>query len=308
MDIMLPQEIIRSIQLAGLEMFHKFDAICIKYKIQYFAHYGTLLGAIRHQGYIPWDDDLDIGMLREDYNKLLLVPANEWEGVRLELISPEMPDIKHDKFFPRVYLKDSQIQSYIDVENWINPLTGEAWFTSLMIDIFIFDSVPNDNKVYNKAVKKIHRFLPWYKPLKLKCNINRVHGIKKAKNIVKLLYGTCFRTFVDQPWAQLYKKYLKVIESIKPGSRIAYYISDYDKLCFEKDEMFPLIKTKFEDFEIPIPKNYQDFLTAAYGDYMQYPPESERFHIHFIYADLGNGTVFNIEPIAGSLGAKKIKK
>lgn len=157
-------------------------------------------------------------------------------------------------------------------------------------------------------MKKIHRLLPRYKPLKLKCNINHVHGIKKVKNIVKLLYGTCFRTFVDQPCAQLYKKYLKIIESIKPGSKIAYYISDYDKLCFERDEIFPLIKTEFEDFEIPIPKNYQDFLAKAYGDYMLYPPENERYHINFIYVDLGNGTVFNIDPIPGSLGAKKSKK
>ena len=72
------QQIIRTIQLETLENLRVLDRVCKKYDIQYFLVYGSLLGAVRHKGFIPWDDDLDIGLMREDYEKLCKVPAEEW--------------------------------------------------------------------------------------------------------------------------------------------------------------------------------------------------------------------------------------
>ena len=71
---------------------------------------------------------------------------------------------------------------------------------------------------------------------------------------------------------------------------------------YDKDDIFPLQYAKFEDMEIPIPKNYDKILRDMYGDYMQFPPENERYHINFIYADLGNGKKYVVDPMPGSLG------
>ena len=73
------QEIIRTIQLETLNNLKELDRICKKYNIQYLLVYGSLLGAVRHKGFIPWDDDLDIGMMREEYEKLCSIPAEEWD-------------------------------------------------------------------------------------------------------------------------------------------------------------------------------------------------------------------------------------
>ena len=301
---MVDREIIRTIQLSGLESLHKFDHICKKYNIQYFAIYGTLLGAVRHQGYIPWDDDLDLGIFREDYEKLEKIPAEEW-GEELELVSPVSAETKHDKFFPRVYLKNSKIQSYQDVRDWKDPKTNESWYTSLMIDLYIYDHIPDDDEKVHQIREMFKKYKNRYKILKLKANLKFKFDKRSIKNFGRWIYGNAGRLIFKDPWKRLYNKAVNIVKTSSPGERISTYYSVLDQTCFEKEDIFPLQEVDFEDMKIRIPRNYSKFLEIAYGKtYMQFPPENERYHINFIYADLGNGTVFNVDPISGSLGAK----
>ena len=301
---MVDRDIIREIQLAGLSMLHKFDEICRKYDVRYFAYDGTLLGAIRHHGYIPWDDDLDLGILREDYEKLEKVPAYEW-GDDLELVSPADSEIKHDKLFPRVYLKNSRIQSYMDVRDWRDPTTNRPWHTSLMLDLYVFDTIPDDDKEYHKIFNYVHKKKNWYKASKLKCNLKVAFGPRLAKNFIKWIYGTAARAMYKEPWKKMYDEHLSRIKKGSKGKRTGTY---YEQMCFDTKDLFPLEEIAFEDMTIPIPHNYVDILKTAYGDtYMQFPPEKDRYHINFIFADLTKGKIFNINPIKGSLGEAYLK-
>ena len=298
------KEYIRDIQLAGLKMLHEFDNVCKEHGVSYFAISGTLLGAIRHKGYIPWDDDLDLGILREEYEKLEKIPPEAW-GNEIELVTAENDDVKHDKLFPRIYLKNSRIQSYEDVREWKDPNTGEAWSTSLMIDLFVFDEIPDNENEYQKVRKNVQRLRNRYKSVKLKANINGSFDKQKAKRYVKYLYGTLMRKLYGHPWKRLYNRHMDIISNAPRGNRIGCYYSTLGHVCVIKKDIFPLQFTDFEDMMLPIPNNYRELLELNYGDtYMQFPPENERYHINFIFADLGNGRILNIDSVPGSLGEK----
>lgn len=301
------KEYIRDIQLAGLSTLHKFDSICRKYGVTYFAVSGTLLGAIRHHGYIPWDDDMDIGILREDFDKLINIPEYEW-GDEIELITAANDNIIHDKIFPRIYLRNSRIQSYKDVRHWKNPNDKKTWFTSLMIDLFIFDEIPDDDSEYHKIWKKIQKIRDKYKLVKLEPNIIGTSWPIKVKAIMKYIYGTLARSIYEKPWKRLNDRYLSIVEKAPKGKRIGCYYSTFRDIVVKKKDIFPIGYTEFEDMLIPIPNNYKELLELNYGKtYMEYPPESKRYHISFIFADLGDGKIFNIDPIPGSLGEEYIK-
>ncbi len=152
-----------------VELFKRFNEICEKYGIKYWAFDGTLLGTVRHKGFIPWDDDLDLAMMREDFQRLRRVPKEEW-GEDYELIAPGDDDEKeiHDKLFPRVYQIKSVVQSDKDILYWRRWSDNQPWRTSLMCDIFLFDYVPEDEKEYLKKHKKCQRYRDLYKVVKLK--------------------------------------------------------------------------------------------------------------------------------------------
>ena len=90
-------EVLKQLQNVEVDMLEIFVRICEKYDIKYFAIYGTAIGCIRHQGFIPWDDDIDVGMLWEDYKKLRAVPKEEW-GDSVILCDPS--DDNEDHYFP----------------------------------------------------------------------------------------------------------------------------------------------------------------------------------------------------------------
>lgn len=294
------REMIRSIQQENLKSLKKLDEICKKYQLQYWVAYGSLLGTIRHQGFIPWDDDLDVGMMREDFDRLCEVPAEEW-GEDCIFCGPDSDDPRHDKMFGRVYRKNTRIQSRGDVENWAILGTGEAFSTSLMLDIFVFDWVPEDHaefmKLYNRlmpmAVSRYKRTKYWYRtpghsPMEL------------AKLVIKNAYGIYMRKRYDRPWAHLAEVNRK--EALAVGGNGIGCLCVRDENNFTKEDYFPLVMMKFEDMEVPVPRNYDKMLRKWYGDYMQFPPEDQRYHIQFIYVDLGNGQKYIVDPIKGSLG------
>lgn len=191
-------EMIRKIQESYVRLLMKFDSVCKKYDLQYWVTWGTLLGTIRHEGFIPWDDDLDIAMLREDYVKLCKIPSTEW-GDEYLFCSGQSNDLRHDKIFGRVYVKNSVIQSYNDVAGWAYS-DDKAWHTSLMCDIFVFDYLP-ENKYTYKIIDILSTFtIKTYKFTKLKAiNGDRTTSgyIKSVlKNTYRNVLGICFK----RPW------------------------------------------------------------------------------------------------------------
>ena len=301
-------KIIREIQLADLEVLHAFDEVCRQNGIAYFADSGCLLGAVRHGGFIPWDDDIDLGILREDFEKLKSLPKEVW-GNKIEFVTAGDDDLRHDKIFSRVYLKNSKIQSYDDVENWIDPTTGKAWNTSVLIDLYIFDTIPDDEREYRTVKRIADRTRKAYKGCRLQANYKTASGIRRIKRFYRYLHGKISRTIWENPCGRLDARLTAAIKKCSKGTRLGCFYCTFPGFVLTWDDIFPLQTAKFEDMMIPIPHHTDRYLTMNYGsDYMTPPPENERFHVKFIYALLPDGKEFIIDPIPGSLGEKAMKR
>ena len=297
--------LIRQVQLVQLGSLKKLDEICRRHGIRYWLAYGTLLGAVRHKGFIPWDDDLDVCIMREDYDKLCAVPHEEW-GDDTILLTPDLDDERQDQMCPRIFVNHSQIQSEQDIRWWRNWSDGKSWSTSLMLDLFIFDYVPDDAAAREEKFRRLYSRRRWepYKYVKQKAAIQKNGLAPRLKSYAKVLYGWCMRRLQKRPWARMWEKYTALSASCPDRAWIGTYSGD-DPYFYRYDEVFPLEKMVFEDAEFPVPKCWEKMLIDMYGDYMQLPPEDKRTHIDFIYIDLGDGRKFVLDPIPGSLGAEE---
>lgn len=222
---------LRKLQIADTLLLKFFHDICIKNNIRYFLKDGTLLGAVRHGGFIPWDDDLDTQILAEDFDKTVSILESEIKGTRLELWGIEKTRfgnatlrISH-KDFPQLnldifYLHASE-RSIIDAE-YIHKL----WST------------------YRKTYYSIYRKLT-------------KHETREAI--------THFRKSIDGP----FDKDISGTNSKLARSYTNQISSDFQ--CLDANWIFPLKSIKFEDFEFMVPNNCHAVLSAIYGNYMSFP-------------------------------------
>lgn len=238
-----------------LEMVEEVDRICKKYNIKYFLDGGTLIGAVRHKGYIPWDDDIDIAMLRSDYDRFLDVAEKELEEKYF------MQSYRTEKKYNRGHaqIRNSNTTAIIngDIYNKFNK--------GIFIDIFPLDNVPDDEIEYKKfiaQVKKKKRFLDNY------YNLDSGSIIKK---IIKRILHYIIYTFVDydkevKQYEMLVSKY-KIKNTKKVGT-----ISFSTELPLYKKEMYDgVVYMDFEYMKLACPIQYHELLTVKYGDYLKIP-------------------------------------
>lgn len=299
------EDIIRNVQLVQTKTLKKFDEICRKYDIKYWICYGSLIGAIRHNGFIPWDDDLDIGIMRSDYNKLSQVPREEW-GDNLLFCLPSSADERHDKTFARIYVKNSRIQSLKDINHWRKWSDGKPWSTSLMCDLFIFDKVSENREEFLKIHRIFDKRKRLYKITKLKPYTSSTKFTDLAMMFLIRSYSRLMRFIWREPWAVIDKKNEKLALKHQGSLLGSYYAADCNdsrgKQTFPEDVIFPLKEASFEGIRVYIPNKYDELLRCMYGDYMVLPPESQRHHITPVFLDLGDGKEHIFSNVPGSLG------
>lgn len=260
---MAPEDL-RKAQMLMLYIMKKVHEICVKNNIKYWLDYGTLLGAVRHNGFIPWDDDLDICMLREDYEKWNKIAQNElgdeffWQTCDSE---PNMPFL-----FGKVRLNGTL---------WYEEAAGSANINNngVFIDIFPYDNYP-ENKFMQYFILLCSRFcrgILGEKIFKWSCK-NKVYGAIKRCLLL--------------PFSIKFAK--------KNQKRILNYLSHTDsnlvtKLCMDtmrdlsRKSMFStLILHKFEDAEFFVPRDFDKRLKLLFGDYMILPPVEKRGNKHEI--------------------------
>ena len=287
--------VLREIQLEHMKTLRKLDEVCKKHGIQYFVIYGTLIGAVRHQGFIPWDDDLDVGMMREEFEKLRRVDPAEW-GDDVVLITPEDDTEVHDRIFPRLYLKHTTIQSPRDVDQWRRRSDGKPFYTSMMCDIFMFDYAPDDMRRYRRTEKRLHGIAKRYMLTKFKTRNVRGGFRGWLHACLKNLYGNVMNLLFPKPWQVVSRKYNRISSAVKRSGRISNYNWGEAYSLAETERYFPLKTAMFEGLEVPIPRDADYLLTMGYGDYMTPPPENERVHIPFHYVDFGDGRIRRASP------------
>ena len=267
---------LRKAQLLMLKILKEVHKICEENNIKYFLSDGTLIGAIRHQGFIPWDDDLDIGMLREDYEKFCkIAPQILSENFILQNFQT---DKGYGLQFGKVILKNTV---------WIEKVaknTNRQW-SGIYIDIFPYDNI-TENKKMQKLINRLYIFIQGLILIKFKyINISNYESMaKKLKYVLKKNYlCTISKKLLIYIRDSICKRYLNKSKSLvtKYGGNFYKNQNPYN---FYKD----LTLQNFEDTSFYIPKNYDKILKNLYENYMEIPPiEKQRQH-GIEYFDFGN--------------------
>lgn len=243
--------------------------ICDKHNIRYFIIAGTLLGAVRHGGFIPWDDDMDVGMLREDYEKFLKVAKTEM-GEEFFLQTPET-DKNYGLPFAKILLNGTVL---------VEATAGSNAKKGIFVDVFPFDVAPE-----NEADRENH---------------NKKTYFYKRLLLAKLNYNVCAKNdyvkravyFVLKIMSAFYShdKLVKKLES-----EITRYNNSktedivniggaygYKKETIKADWVRDTVEIPFEDMTISAPVDYIKYLETFYGDYMTPPPEDKRYNRHSV--------------------------
>ena len=254
---------LREVQIAELNILRAFDGFCRANGLKYSLVGGTLLGAVRHKGFIPWDDDIDVGMPRPDYEKFVGLLAD-----RKYILADNMLVITdRGKSAKLPYLKI--VDKTITV-----PATVEAKVENLWIDVFPFDGCPSDEKKAVKHLKKAKhlRHIIVYNQFKS----SHFMGVKK-----KLVFVAC------AAYAKMYGLHRAINNLYKLATEY-----DFDKAqniagvvwgLYGKGEIIAgdsfddLIEFDFEGEKFYAMKNYDEYLSGLYGDYMTPPTEDKRY-------------------------------
>ena len=258
MDVLL-----ESIQQTMLEMLILFDSICRENGIHYTLHGGTLLGAVRHKGFIPWDDDLDVLMTRNDFNKFCSV----WERIKPKGYFLQTKEI--EEAYTRSFAKIRKENSLF-LQDDENP---DAIHTGIFIDIFPADRIPSG---------KIR-----FGIFRLTCYLNQLFTREfvppKSKGIVKI--GSVFLLKVTSHTFRMRIRsgLLRYLTRLKDDSELQWAVLETPRTVlrhFPKDFFDSYTKIEFEGCVKKKKKKWDILLKMWFGDYMTLPPEEDRIWKH----------------------------
>lgn len=271
----------RKMQLLIMKMYVEFERICKELNLRYYVAGGTLLGAVRHKGFIPWDDDLDVVMPRKDYDTFLkCAPALLKEGIRLNANA-----------YPYSF-------SRMEVEGTHMTAPFKKQDRKVFLDVLPLDCACEDEKLRKKHEKRNQQLM--------------FRMYEEARKIPQL-YWKNRQVIIRRVFLKLFSSH-KVNNRLWTKNATKYYSEDAKNwlcMCGEygyEGEVFPKeywgepIMMEFEGLQVPCMREYDAYLSAHYGDYMQYPPISQRGMKHNIYSmTLGRYDNMTVEEVAQEL-------
>ncbi len=244
---------LRDVQLRLLDILVEIDKVCRKHNIQYWIDYGTLLGAVRHKGFIPWDDDIDICVMAKDY-----------DSIRKALIAelPEqyaLQDTTTDKY---VFIRPGRVRDRHSYAAY--PHFAKLKEQGLWVDIFQADrAITKSAKqfvdfFYRRTFREIHH----YGDVAYKSSLKRW--------VYRLL------AYLLHPFTAFAMHASTWIASCGKKGLLSHYAFNYSPMWALEKNIFPLTEVEFEGHRFFAPGNYDAHLRMRYGDYMQLPPEEKR--------------------------------
>lgn len=239
---------LRRLQKRLLEMLDVFDGICRKHNINYWLVCGTLLGARRHGGFIPWDDDLDVAILQSDYNKLMSVLEKELpEDLKVQT---QKTDKDYWYFFPKIR----------DTKSRLKVRARKFEYMGIFLDVFLLEAIPN-----MELKKTIDKFL-----------LSEIHfkGARSVWHKVKYAIMMCCLPVIHL-FIRLSRFYYKYISSSKAFT-YAYGCYPYPK--YNMEYFFPVSEIMFEGKKYKCPYNIDKYLADNFGpDFMVIPKPQDRY-------------------------------
>ena len=254
---------LKKIWAIELDLLNELLKVCQKHDIQVSVFAGTILGAVRHQGFIPWDDDIDVALTRENYEKLVKIAPLEFKN----------------QYFFQTALNDRQF--FLGYARLRNSLTtglikwneSPDYNNGIYIDVFVLDGIVDDTKKLQRQLnkrEKCERLMRCYY-MGGQCK-NALVWIGK-----EFLKNTYCRVV---PYEDKVREYDDIIsEYTEKTSKIGlmtHPMSFIKRYWCSKDDIANLTWVKFENIMVPIPVNYDKILSNMYGDYMKFPPIEQR--------------------------------
>lgn len=266
---------LKKVQQCELMILKKIDEVCNALNIEYCIAYGTALGQRRHGGFIPWDDDIDIVMRREDYNKFLT------KGPRLLggnfFLQTNYTDENFPKFYAKVRLKNTKFIEWTYRSLKINH--------GIYVDVFPLDYIVNDVDYLTKVIGRIsiiQRLYDW----KMNRTLSDVPNTakKKVKALTKIAAHSLLKLI---PKKYILSCYYNVLSNYKKDDYYLTYLLEPRCNIFKVEDIFPVKRAKFNDIEVNIPANIDKYLKTIYDDYMVMPPVDKRQNHKPIVLDFG---------------------
>lgn len=250
------------LQLKLLDIMVEFHKVCIQHNLRYYLLGGSMLGAVRHKGFIPWDDDMDVGMPREDYEKFLKLPQDVWPNN----LQVNTPYISKNWIIPFSKLVDTN--TTLVEEGITGPVVG-----GIYLDVFPLDGAGNNmlHAKFRYMIFAIKRRLIVYNLIKE----------EKSNPLEKLIQKYAKKQNAEKLHIKL-EKWMKKI-NYDNSKIIGNYAGAWGTNEFMiKDIMGKPKLYQFEEHSFYGVNNYDDYLTSLYGDYMELPPMNKRVSHHII--------------------------
>lgn len=267
MSIVLTEEDLQLVKCAALKIVKEINDICLRNDIKYSMIGGTLIGAVRHQGFIPWDDDIDLMMERNEYDKFLNIAERE--------LSKDFYIANHEHTpcigvsFTKIMMKNTTMR-----EGFTGSSDAPA---GVFVDIFPIDNAPES---------KVLKILQRYKNYSLQKRIFIKSGYNFEKTGIKKIIYDMLRVFTLESKSNLIKKYRKNQTRYNKCNATEYVslcgVYGYDKETIPKQWVSEYTFLEFEGLKLMAFKEYDKILKHYFGDYMKLPPENERVNKHTV--------------------------
>ena len=252
----------KKMQSTELDLLIEFDRVCRENDIKYILDGGTLLGAVRHKGFIPWDDDADVGMLRKDYKKFIEVSKE---------LNPNICYFQCHENDPE-YLWGYGKLRRTNTECVRGGQEKGTWRTGIFIDVFPYDDIPSG--FMKQLGQDICCFI-------LRKTLYSHVGKYKGNGIKKTIYEILSKVPVEMVYNYMAKCIARNSDNSSGNVRVLMFPLEKRqrkgrKWGHKKEWFLQRITTTFEGREFYIPKNYDGYLSRYYGNYMVLPPEEKR--------------------------------
>ena len=251
-----------------LEMLKEFDEVCTKHNLTYFIVYGTLLGAVRHKGFIPWDDDIDVAMPRNDYERFIQLGYEFKDPLFLQT-----PYTDHNYFYTPARIRNSNTTGVVTMFQHAGFNQG-IWMSVFPLDYWDDNGGRERYEQIRKLVKDCSTYM----------RINNPDLDEINRERVAAYHGNPLRD---------YEEIQRLASSCKdPNSKYVMTavitMGRYDHKLLYAEDFSKAIDLKFEGLTVKAPIGYDRYLSDGYGDYMQFPPMEKRGVWHA-------GTVFDAD-------------
>ncbi len=273
---MTESESLKRVHEINLRFLKDFDAVCSRHGIPYYLAAGTLLGAIRHEGFIPWDNDVDVSMMREDFERLAPILKEEMDHELYELVLPDDFGSRYRDMVPYLYYKKAKIRIDPELDAFY-----DGKLPRITLDFFLFDRVPEGlrGKLHVCRLEFLYAL----------CNAHRFSiDYSDYPGILKAAAFLCYHLGKLFPAHKLRTHIRKVCKKYDRDPSVGT-ISITNDIMSSFSYRFPVEwydsgrTARFEDGFYPVPQEAEKALTLHFGDFMQLPPEEDRKpHLSFL--------------------------